>query len=226
MVTPGRWRWTPANELAILVEAWATSEDPFDNLLTVWDRYDHLEPLLLAGFKPDEIVRVREAFLSTHNLHGIIPPDEDMQYQLRIFQESHDFVVPTIKDMLGTVLGRLPDVSGDDEFYDYYPDMFSIMDQIVLSAGQAMPTERSMLEAALNLVRQIAVDFRYYDPAESAWEHINADMRFINDRDRKIRHGWLAMVQNEHGQFVWRYTPKYIIDHNLSGLQLPEWVVR
>lgn len=221
----GRWTWTQAHELAILVEVNASSERPFDHhLRVVWDQLDHQEPLIAAGFRPEEIKRVRDAFLASYGL--TIEDIEDMTFQVNVFNEHHDLVVSCIRDMLSEVLRRLPLVSGDDEYYDYYPDMFSIMDQIVFNAGQAMPADRAMLEAMLNVTRQIAVDIRYYDPAEVAWTLVNADQGYIDIRDRKIRHGWLEMVQDDHGKMVWRYTQKYLADNDLEGLQLPEWVVR
>lgn len=215
------WRWSPADELVVPIETNQT-EFRFGRyvLREVWLYTDHMTALQDAGYSKGEIAKIRDAFLASWRAADLLPLDDDSVSNIYVFCCPRMEIEDTVGSILEVLLESLGGVGTGDRFWDSYPDLMTVCDQLVTAVAAAVPSLEASLVPALGFVRQTAVNLRYYEDAE-ALDAIGADRTHLVRRDSFIRRGWLKLLGDS-----WKYTEKFRREAGGPGLpkSFPDWM--
>jgi len=186
-----RWNVSQAGDLYIGLEV--ETEHPFGSLITpVWDHYAHHVALEDAGFRPVEILRVREAFLKSYYLKGRFGEDAEMPQNISIIMWSHDTIAEKAKEMMRVLVEYIPNIGADDGFFDYFPNAYSMVEQMFFNVKESNLLNEDEEDDLLNhmsMTRQVAFVMRYH-PREY-WDLIGASGREYEILQQWLRRGWV-----------------------------------
>jgi hypothetical protein len=192
------------------------------SLHLAWSYVDHYTALQdYLHWEPDKIKEVREAFLENWVADGLLQLDDDDINSIFVFAAVKDRVPVVMRQIYTEALDAINEIGADDGFYDYYPDLIGICNQLTLAITSALPTEAEKYAKTMNWVRQTAVNFRYYENAE-ALELVGGNKEDLAVRDQYLRRSWLAPVPV--GQYGYKYTQKFREAMDPVDLDIPDWM--
>lgn len=107
-----------------------------------------------------------------------------------ISAESQELMARAVSGWLWNVGQQAVYVSGDDDYYDYYPDNFYVADQIVEAIGL------EWLKDHLVRVRELAVNLRYNEEPETIdAENVKIDTELVDAANVYREAYWNARLQ-------------------------------
>lgn len=126
--------------------------------------------------------------ISINNWEEAVGPDDD-EYDYYYLEGTKPQLLQIISKWINLVMDHAVVVSGDDEYFDYYPENFDIMDHILAQ----FPNPH--LAAQVEEARQFAYDVRYYDlePSIIPWEEVE---EYEKRRNKKLSEAAEAYRKN------------------------------
>lgn len=196
-----RYVVAPNGTIYIGLENYVGPENPFGRehqIYSVWESYAHYEALKDAGFSAKDILRVREAFLASWFLDNRFGIDPEMPPDIAVFVCTVDTAMERFGKIVQTVVDSISTIGGDDGFYDYFPNTFSMLEQIAYNLTEAPnalgDVEKKAIKDQLALTRVVAVCMRYTEPED--WPLINASVADHQMVEAWRRRGWVVSVEN------------------------------